>query len=232
MPCCNSCGAWSCRRSEARAARWLFDLLPSFIGDVSAVTELATEALYMCHVDVILLETVTGASRGPRQPLSGNRTEGARLGDGVRQIQVGDRAVACGVHRGEVIMVARSRAWVLLRVDGGEPTRSGYLLCRPAEVDIMNGWWARRLRPDGHVGRRAWARGTARPVTAGREAPLPDAGNPSRRHPEESVAAPADAPLPSRSVMSLHGKRGGVGRTGSWRPGAGSVLHDDQRRAA
>ncbi len=154
------------------------------------------------------------------------------MGDRVRQIQVGDRAVACGVHRGEVIMVARSRAWVLLRVDGGEPTRSGYLLCRPAEVDIMNGWWARRLRLDGRVGRRAWARGTARPVTAGREVPLPDAGKPSRRPVEDPAPAPVDAPLPAHTVISLPGERGAVDLAGSWRPGAGPVLRDDEGRAA
>ena len=170
------------------------------------------------------------------------------MGGRVRQITVGDRAVACGVHRGEVILVAASRAWVLLRVDGGEPTRSGYLLCRAAEVEPMNGWWARRLRHDGRVGTRAWARGAARPVTAGRKAHHPDAGRPPRRVPADPSSAPCaspppaprDLPLPASQDVPLRvatavarltrgreaGHKAGHGRRRPPWPGAGS------RRAA
>lgn len=104
-------------------------------------------------------------------------------------IEVGDRVVACGVHRGEVVLVAKSRAWMLVRVVAGEPTRSGYLLCTPAEAERMNGWWTQLLRSQGRMGTRAWARGAARPVVAGRADPRPGAGRPER----ESL--PALSPL-------------------------------------
>ena len=128
--------------------------------------------------------------------------KGADLGKRVRQIEVGDRVVACDVHRGEVILVGRSRSWLLLRVDAGEPTRSGYLLCQPAEVERMNGWWARRLRRagEGRVGRRAWVRGAERPVVAGRPAPQPVVGAPLRSRPD--VNAPVVSPFATRPRLN------------------------------
>ena len=93
--------------------------------------------------------------------------KGGFLAEHTQRIVVGDRVVACGVHRGEVVLAAKSGNWVLLRVDAGEPTRSGYLLCTPREVEQMNGWWARRLRraADTRVSRRAWGRRASQPAT-------------------------------------------------------------------
>ena len=121
----------------------------------------------------------------------------------VPQVGVGDRVIACGVHRGEVVLVAKSRAWMLVRVVAGEPTRSGYLLCRPAEAERMNGWWTRRLRHDGRVGTRAWARGADRPVEAGRALPLP-----ALRPPAAPQTVPAPAPQVSEPAAGVAARAG------------------------
>jgi hypothetical protein len=89
-----------------------------------------------------------------------------------RGITVGDWVVACDVHRGEVVLLAKSGRWVLVRVLAGELTRSGYLMCLPGEVQRMNAWWAcadKRV-DEARVGARVWERGASRPAVKERRA--------------------------------------------------------------
>jgi len=56
------------------------------------------------------------------------------MDESVWEIAVGDRVTVSEIYFGAVVLGAKSKAWYLVRVDGGVRTDSGYIFCAGFEL--------------------------------------------------------------------------------------------------